>query len=272
MTEEKKGDDVEATSELGTKIATAVDSIESVLKQLGDDEKTKDLVSKITQLKTDIICIQKDEQKSNKETISLKQELKTLKKKFGALKWDEVKAKGYPKARRDEECIDTYKNAKGDEVKVNDAYQWLEDPDSKESRDWIDDQVDVCSAYLNTTCGDDIDKIYNALEENMNFPRYSTPSRKGKDPIIYYYTYNSGLQNQSVLYFHKNSLDEEKQELIDPNTLSEDGTTALKGYYFSEDAKYLCYGISKAGSDWTEYHVKVKWFSQMENSRKFRYF
>ena len=155
--------------------------------------------------------------------------------------------------------VDTYKNAKDEDIKVNDYYRWLEDPDSKETRDWIDEQVDICDAYLNKHCGDAVTKIYDALEENLNFPRYGTPSRKGSNPIIYYYSHNSGLQNQSVLYYHKDSLESERQLLLDPNTLSDDGTTSLKGYYFSEDAKYLCYGLSKAGSDWTEFHVKVEY-------------
>lgn len=94
--------------------------------------------------------------------------------------------------------------------------------------------------------------------ENQNFPRFGTPNRKGSDPVIYYYAHNSGLQNQSVLYYHVGSLDAERKCLLDPNGLSEDGTTSAKGYYFSDNGKYLCYGLSKAGSDWREFHVKVQ--------------
>lgn len=44
--------------------------------------------------------------------------------------------------------------------------------------------------------------------------------------------------------------------LQDPNTLSEDGTTALGAVSFSEDGEYMAYGINKAGSDWMTIQVR----------------
>ena len=82
-----------------------------------------------------------EEQKSN----PLEDELAALKLKFGALKWAEVQEKGYPQPRRDDKVVDIYKNAKDESVEVNDAYRWLEDPDSTETREWIDQQV--CFSY-----------------------------------------------------------------------------------------------------------------------------
>ena len=222
-----------------------------------------------------------EEKKSDdKSSNPLEDEMAALKLKFGALKWAEVQEKGYPQPRRDDKVVDIYKNAKDESIEVQDPYRWLEDPDCAESRQWIDEQVfcvcdptnfinspfhpseqvDICGAYL-SKCGA-VKEIYDTIMENQNFPRFGTPSRKGSDPVIYYYAHNSGLQNQSVLYFHEGSLDAPRQCLLDPNTLSDDGTTSAKGYYFSDNAKYLCYGLSKAGSDWREFHVKVecRWF------------
>ncbi|GJT36036.1 prolyl endopeptidase-like protein isoform X2, partial [Tanacetum coccineum] len=51
------------------------------------------------------------------------------------------------------------------------------------------------------------------------------------------------------------SLDEEGKILLDPNGLSEDGTTALRAYEISHDAKYLAYGVSSSGSDWLTIRV-----------------
>ena len=62
------------------------------------------------------------------------------------------------------------------------------------------------------------------------------------------------MQNQSVLYVQE-SLDAEPRLLLDPNTLSEDGTVALSNYSVSKDGKYLAYGISRGGSDWNEIFV-----------------
>ena len=46
-------------------------------------------------------------------------------------------------------------------------------------------------------------------------------------------------------------LDGTPEILLDPNTLSEDGTSALGGMDFSKDGKKLAYGISEKGSDWS---------------------
>jgi prolyl oligopeptidase len=43
--------------------------------------------------------------------------------------------------------------------------------------------------------------------------------------------------------------------LLDPNTLSADGTVSLSGLGISADVKYLAYATSKAGSDWEEIRV-----------------
>eukprot|EP01084_Bolivina_argentea_P161140 280540_1 len=255
MSDEKENkSDEKQDTELGNILQTTIGDVNSISDELKDtsNDKVKDL---ITKLKSNIQLAVDLEKSSTKDTNTLKTELSTFKTKFGTLKWAQVQEKGYPKPRRDATVVDVYKNSQNEDVKVNDAYRWLEDPDSKESREWIDEQVDITDGYL-SQCGNSVSDIYNALEKNLNFPRYGTPSRKGTDPIIYYYTFNSGLQNQSVLYYHQDSLDTPRKCLLDPNKLSDDGTTSASGYYFSEDAKYLCYGLSKAGSDWVEFHVK----------------
>ncbi len=44
--------------------------------------------------------------------------------------------------------------------------------------------------------------------------------------------------------------------LLDPNTLSADGTVALAGTSVSDDGRLLAYGIAAAGSDWNEWKVR----------------
>ena len=94
--------------------------------------------------------------------------------------------------------------------------------------------------------------IKDRLEQIWNFPKYSSPS---KEEDKYYFFKNDGLQNQSVLYI-QDDLESEPRVFIDPNKLSEDGTTSLTHWSVSNDGKYMAYGIAKGGSDWREVFVK----------------
>jgi prolyl oligopeptidase len=53
----------------------------------------------------------------------------------------------------------------------------------------------------------------------------------------------------------KDDLESEAEILLDPNTLSDDGTVSLNTLSISEDAKYLAYGLSSSGSDWVTIKV-----------------
>lgn len=50
-------------------------------------------------------------------------------------------------------------------------------------------------------------------------------------------------------------MDGEAEVLLDPNTLSDDGTVALAIKRFSENAEFLAYGLSSSGSDWITIRV-----------------
>ncbi len=91
------------------------------------------------------------------------------------------------------------------------------------------------------------------MTELWNYEKVSPPFKRADR---YFYFYNNGLQNQNVIYWLE-SLDSEPQLLLDPNTLSEDGTVALSGTAVSRDGKLLAYGLSEAGSDWQTWHVRL---------------
>merc|ERR1712137_278148 len=78
------------------------------------------------------------------------------------------------------------------------------------------------------------------------------PARHG-DHFFYYY--NSGLQNQSVLYI-KDSIDGEARVFLDPNVWSEEGTIALSGTVFSNSNKKVAFLTQEKGSDWKIFQVK----------------
>lgn len=149
----------------------------------------------------------------------------------------------YPETRKSEHVDEYFGNL------IPDPYRWLEDDNSEETADWVKAQNELTFSYLESIPFRD--KIRDRLSEIWNYPRYSSPMRAGK---YYFFFKNDGMQNQSVLYVQE-GLEGEPRVFLDPNTFSEDGTVALSSLSISNDDRYLAYGISKAGSDWSE--VKV---------------
>jgi prolyl oligopeptidase len=135
-------------------------------------------------------------------------------------------------------------------VKVADPYRWMEDLDSPELKAWIEAENELTFGYLEQI--PEREKINKRLTELWDYEKYGAPFKRGGR---YFFSKNEGLQNQYVLYVTE-SLDAEPRVLLNPNELSEDGTIALAGASVSEDGKLLAYGLSEAGSDWVEYHVR----------------
>ncbi|KAK5852854.1 hypothetical protein PBY51_006693 [Eleginops maclovinus] len=147
----------------------------------------------------------------------------------------------YPQTYRDDAVMDVYHGEK-----VPDPYSWLEDPDSEKTQAFVSAQNQLTSPYLE--CCEVRDLFKERMTELYDYPKYSCPFKRGNR---YFHFYNTGLQNQSVMYVQE-SLDDEPTVFLDPNTFSDDGTVALRGYAFSEDGEYLAYGTSASGSDWVE--------------------
>ncbi|GAP95490.1 prolyl oligopeptidase family serine peptidase [Leptolyngbya sp. NIES-2104] len=135
-------------------------------------------------------------------------------------------------------------------VEVADPYRWLEDPDSEETRAWVEAQNQVTFGFLEQI--PQREAIKQRLTKLWDYEKYSIPFQRGER---YFYFKNDGLQNQSVLYT-LNALDDEPRELLDPNKLSEDGTIALSGLAISDNGKWMAYGLSTSGSDWQEWLVR----------------
>jgi prolyl oligopeptidase len=135
-------------------------------------------------------------------------------------------------------------------TKIEDPYRWLEDDNSEETKAWVKEQNLYTNAYLEKIPYRD--KIKKRLTDMWNFGKETAPFKKG-DRFFWYK--NDGLQNQNVLYSQKDTCCAKGEVLLDPNTLSPDGTTSLNSIAISKNAQWLAYGISKAGSDWVEIHV-----------------
>jgi prolyl oligopeptidase len=150
----------------------------------------------------------------------------------------------YPKAKTVDQ-VDDYHG-----TKVADPYRWLEDTDSPDTLAWVQAENKLTFSYL-----DQIPyrpAIHERLTKLWNYERFDVPEQHGGR---YFYQHNTGLQNQSVLLV-ADSLNAAPRLLLDPNTLSTDGTVALSAHAISDDGKLLAYGTAASGSDWTEWHVR----------------
>ncbi|UYY58407.1 prolyl oligopeptidase family serine peptidase [Sphingomonas sp. S2-65] len=146
----------------------------------------------------------------------------------------------YPQTRR----VDVVEQQFG--VKVADPYRWLENDvrGDKEVAAWVAAQNQVTNAYLATLPGRQL--FAQRIKTLFNYERFGVPVKKGGR---YFYSHNSGLQNQAVLWV-RDQLNGQGRVLIDPNGWSKDGATALAEWLPSEDGKLLAYSIQDGGTDW----------------------
>src|SRR5215207_8590407 len=135
---------------------------------------------------------------------------------------------------------------------IADPYRWLEDPDCAETADWVNRQNELTAAYLESL--PDRPWFLGTMEQVMRQPRAGVPFKRAGH---YFVSRNDGHQNQDVI-FVASSLQEllvGGQVLVDPNTFSADGTSALSSLTVSGDGQLVAYGVSEAGSDWTTFRL-----------------
>jgi prolyl oligopeptidase len=150
----------------------------------------------------------------------------------------------YPPAVQDSEKDDYFG------IEVPAPYRWLEDLNSPAVKSWVEAENKLTSLYLDKV--PIRDWIRQHLTALWNYEKVGVPHREaGK----LFFSKNSGLQNQSVVY-EQVSLSAAPRVLIDPNKLSPDGSIALAETSPSPDGQYLAYGLSQGGSDWRELHVR----------------
>ncbi|MGH9169515.1 MAG: prolyl oligopeptidase family serine peptidase [Acidimicrobiales bacterium] len=150
----------------------------------------------------------------------------------------------YPTARKGDVVDDLHGE------KVADPYRWLEDLDSDETAGFVASQNELTGAVLSAVPSRaDIER---RLTELWEFPRASVPFERGGR---WFQFRNPGLANQHTLHV-MSSPDDEGRLLLDPNTLSPDGTAALSVVEVSPDGRRVAYSVARAGSDWQTWRVR----------------
>jgi prolyl oligopeptidase len=140
--------------------------------------------------------------------------------------------------------VDTYHG-----TKVPDPYRWLEGADAAETMKWVDAQNALTRGFLDSPIRESIEK---RLTELYDYPRTGIPTKRGNR---YFFTHNTGLQPQAVLYV-QDGLKGARRVLFDPNALASDGTAALTALAVNDPGTLIAYAISKSGSDRQEIYVR----------------
>jgi len=150
----------------------------------------------------------------------------------------------YPAARRASVADDYFGTT------VADPYRWMEDLNSKEVARWVKAENEVTFRYLGSLA--ERDWFKRRITELWNYARVTAPRFAGGR---WFFRRNTGLERQSPIYF-RTMLDGADQLVLDPNTLSPDGSVALSEFEPSPDGGHFVYGMSEGGSDWSTLYVR----------------
>ncbi len=146
----------------------------------------------------------------------------------------------YPETRREDIVETQFGEA------IADPYRWLENDVRSDPQvaDWVERQNAVTRRYLDALP----QRAWFAqkLSALLNYERFGIPVKAGGR---YFYTRNTGLQNQSQL-FVRQGLRGKPRLLLDPNIWAADAATALGEWKPSAKGKYLLYSVQDGGTDW----------------------
>jgi len=134
-------------------------------------------------------------------------------------------------------------------VAVADPYRWLEYTDSADVQAWTDKQNALTRSYLDQVPARE--KIKARLENLWNYPTQTIITKCKKR---YFINKNAGLQDHNILYTMNKHGDDHKV-VIDPNTWSKEGTSAMDYWVPSDDGDFVAYGKSESGAERGVMHI-----------------
>jgi prolyl oligopeptidase len=140
-------------------------------------------------------------------------------------------------------------------TRVPDPYRWLEDGESDEVRAWTDAENARTRAFVDAVPF--APRIAARLKELLSIGFCASPAARTTASGVrrYFHQRRVGGQNQPILYV-RDGLRGEDRVLLDPSTLSSDGTTAVDWWYPSFDGELLAWGKSESGSEESTLHVR----------------
>jgi len=124
---------------------------------------------------------------------------------------------------------------------ITDPYRWLEDQDSRRTRQWIEDQTRYARTYLDGIPGRD--RIRERIREFLAVETYESPQKVGNR---YFFRKRLSEQEQPSIYMREGP-EGEDQLLLDPAKRGTGPYTALKPLRVSPDGRLLLYEIKEGG-------------------------
>jgi prolyl oligopeptidase len=135
-------------------------------------------------------------------------------------------------------------------VTIADPYRWLENMASAETQRWAAEENALADAYLARIAGRDA--LRARIAALVSIESFGGPFRRGAH---YFWTHRDGTQDQAVVWTAA-ALDATPSVLLDPNTISTDGSLAFAGLSASDTGARIAYGLAIGGGDWQTWHVR----------------
>jgi len=132
---------------------------------------------------------------------------------------------------------------------VADPYRWLEDAADPDVQGWMRVQDDFARDRLAALPGGDA--LRKRLGELLYVDAISAPLRRGTRT---FYTRRHRDREKAVYYVREG--DGPEQVLLDPNTLSPDGSVSVHGIFPSRDGRLLAYKLSVNNADASTLHLR----------------
>jgi prolyl oligopeptidase len=144
---------------------------------------------------------------------------------------------GPPLARR-EDIVDEVHGRR-----VSDPYRWLEDASTDETKKWMAEMGGFARSYLDGLPARA--ELQQRLTDLAYIEWVSAPQRHGDR---YFFTRRPKDKDKAIYYWRQGKTGE-PAVLLDPNTMSEDGSVAVHGVWPSRDGKWAAYKLSQNNAD-----------------------
>ncbi len=128
-------------------------------------------------------------------------------------------------------------------VQVHDPYRWLENEKSKEVQAWLKRMDRYARGKLTKLPGHG--RLTKRLAELGYVEWTSAPLRRGKR---YFYA-KRHKDKEKVVHYWRQGLGGKQKVLLDPNTMSTDGSVSVKGLSVDFQGRRLAYKISRNNAD-----------------------